>query len=150
MVTPASLNGAYWALAVPAASVDATKSPAITVLMNASLMWSSPLSAERFAFWHMCGGLSVPTVRLQAVPRRPRSRTAALRSLPADWRGRRSSGHGTGALESAPVTHGDTRCRYLITASRTKNAGRHGEAEGPGGLEVHDELELGRLQHGQV
>src|SRR6267142_6114227 len=38
MVTPASLNGAYWALAVPAASVDATKSPAIAVLMNASLM----------------------------------------------------------------------------------------------------------------
>src|SRR5215471_8261062 len=37
MVTPTSLNGTYWALAVPAARVDATKSPAITVLMNTSL-----------------------------------------------------------------------------------------------------------------
>src|SRR5215470_13649210 len=46
-------------------------------------------------------------------------------------------------------THKDIRCRYLITASRTKNAGRHSEAEGVGGLAVHDELELGRL-HGRV
>jgi hypothetical protein len=71
----------------------------------------------------------------------------ALRSLPAGWRDRRSSGHGTGALESALVTHKDVRCRYLITASRTKNAGRHGEAEGVGGLEVHDEPELDRSQY---
>ena len=71
----------------------------------------------------------------------------ALRSLPADWRDRRSIGHGTGALESALATHKDVRCRYLITASRTKNAGRHGEAEGVGGLEVHDEPELDRSQH---
>src|SRR5260370_36878573 len=117
MVTPTSLNGAYWALAVPVDSTDATKSPAIKVLMNASLMWSSPLSAERLAFWHMCRSLSVPPVRLPTLPHRPRSCTAALCSLPADWRDRRSSGHGTGVLESALVTHKDIRCRDLITAS---------------------------------
>src|SRR5229473_2645387 len=104
MVTPTSLNGAYWALAVPAASVDATKSPAIAILINASFMLSSPLSAARLAFCHMCVSLSVPPVRLPTVPHRPWSCTAALRSLPADWRVRRSSGHGAGALESALVT----------------------------------------------
>src|SRR5437868_14363312 len=55
MVTPTSLNGAYWALAVPAASVDATKSPAMTVLMNASLVWSLASPSATFltlAPWH--------------------------------------------------------------------------------------------------
>src|SRR5215470_16214879 len=78
MVTPTSLNGAYWALAVPAASVDATKSPAITALMNPSLMRCSPLSAERLGSWHMCGGLSRPAVRWPTLPhRRGESRRAA-------------------------------------------------------------------------
>src|SRR5258708_23554276 len=80
MVTPTSLNGAYWALAVPVDSTDATKSPAIKVLMNASLMWSSPLSAERLAFWHMCGSLSAPPVRWPTLPRRPRRMPTALPS----------------------------------------------------------------------
>src|SRR5215467_10849672 len=70
--------------------------------------------------------------------------SADLRSLPADWRDRRPGGYGTGPLESALVTDKDIRCRYLITASRTKNAERHGEAEGRGGLDVQDERELGR------
>jgi len=34
----------------------------------------------------------------------PATCTPDLRSLPADWRDRRSSGHGTGALEPALVT----------------------------------------------
>jgi hypothetical protein len=37
MVTPASLNGACCATAVPAASVDASHNPAIKFLMNTSL-----------------------------------------------------------------------------------------------------------------
>src|SRR5262249_8877855 len=83
MVTPASLNGAYWALAVPAASVDATKSPVIMLLMNASQMWSSPLPAGRQAFWHACGSLSVPSMRWPSQAeqhRRPEwRRTDAMR-----------------------------------------------------------------------
>src|SRR5215471_3348096 len=73
MVTPASLNGAYWALAVPAASVDAIKSPAITILMNTSLIWFSPLSAECPAFWHMCGSLSAPPARWSTLRHRSKA-----------------------------------------------------------------------------
>src|SRR5215467_6357539 len=43
----------------------------------------SPLSAEHLGSWHMCGSLSAPPVRWPTLPHRPRSCTAALRSLPA-------------------------------------------------------------------
>src|SRR5258708_16319064 len=80
MVTPTSLNGAYWALAVPVDSTDATKSLGMKVLMNASLMWSSPLSADRLPFRLLRGRFSPPPVRWPTLPGRPRRMPTALPS----------------------------------------------------------------------
>jgi hypothetical protein len=48
MATPASLNGACCATAVPAASVDARHNPAIKFLMNASLLRHRLLTGDRW------------------------------------------------------------------------------------------------------